>query len=57
MKIKIDIRENDLIGILKGIIIENKKHILISEKLPIGDIIICDENDNEAEIDISSVCL
>ena len=47
MKIKIDIRENDLIGILKGIIIENKKHILISEKLPIGDIIICDENDNE----------
>ena len=42
MKIKIDIRENDLITILQSILTETNNHVLIKEQLPIGDIIIYD---------------
>ena len=47
MKIKIDIRENDLITILQSILTETNNHVLIKEQLPIGDIIIYDNDDKE----------
>lgn len=49
MKIKVDVREGELITILENKLTTNDVnfHQLIKEQLPIGDIIFCDNNDNE----------
>ena len=49
MKLKVDVREKRLIKLLKAYIIqfEFKKIDIVIENLPLGDVIICDEKDNE----------
>ena len=51
MKIKIDVRERELIPIIQNLNEEEKKPITIEvENLPLGDIIICEENEKTGEI-------
>ena len=47
MRIEIDVREKELIDILKVINSMNGTHEIITKALPIGDIIIYDEEDSE----------
>ena len=49
MKLKVDVREKRLIKLLQAYIIqfEFKKIDIVIENLPLGDVIICDEKDNE----------
>lgn len=48
MLIKIDFRENKLIELCNGLIMDNKDETkIISENLPLGDIIICDNEGDE----------
>ena len=50
MKIKIDVRERELIPIIQNLNEEEKKPITIEvENLPLGDIIICEENEKTGE--------
>ena len=49
MKLKVDLREKKLIKLLQAYIsqFEFKKIDIVIENLPLGDVIICDENGNE----------
>jgi len=49
MKLKVDVREKRLIKLLQAYIVqfEFKKIDIVIENLPLGDVIICDKNDNE----------
>ena len=47
MRIEIDVREKELIDILKVVNSMNGSHEIITKALPIGDIIIYDDEGNE----------
>ena len=52
MRIKIDYRETDLLAKIKDLLSLKKREniTVVSENLPLGDIIICDDSDNEKVI-------
>lgn len=50
MLIKIDYREIKLIELLKGLVKEEDKIQMVSENLPLGDIILCDDAGQEKAI-------
>ena len=47
MRIEIDVREKELIDVLKVVNSMNGSHEIITKALPIGDIIIYDDEGNE----------